>query len=902
MGLQKTQNSSPSERSIQTLVASLGSLLKAFLFSCEEKEPTLPAIFRPIRYTTVMPFDLLKNDEENSSAEDVSALMAAQLAPYIKESDRANTFVRFPKEMAERLPDGESPLTAEEKAENFLFAFGFSDFLLEIDPHATNLFLYHRKAPMPLADLEEFNEENGKDNYHTSYQKHINRVIEEKNDRLNPHLGTDLYRPYRLPPIKEAYPVELHPVGKKKDIASCENILLVGLGGLGAQSVDMAFSTLSEGAPKWDLNLSAMVFDTDYRDMEKIGSASSFFLKTTPYFSEMLERMPQGFLSELYGEQASLELTQTLRRTRDYSTRKKSQITFFYNVNRTDFYEKLEKTVADHIRRSKGKNHTVYFVTSLAGSFGSGALLPITYTLRKIFREMGVSVESHALFLQPSLFHGVCEHFPDQKRRMDANAYATLREIDSIRKNANALALGHSATAVKMKIGHPELSPLGVLYDSENDLFGDNGKKAFENIYFIDTTVRQNRFTDLVPITADTLKLLIGGIGKPESDVTPLEDGSMEKEPHIFTLSFSKLAYPYEKTAKYILNTLTLSDLEAAVNTPIEELSAKTEEAITAYVMELKHSLTQVISRYVKKTKPNFDRLPLAPRVGFFSSHEKKEAAKERVLTLSHKAKDAIEAFYQDLLHFLYRVVHYQEPCFEGASFLRLAIYLLESTLLNEKNGRMPREILQLFKRLTEELEKQRESHNMGELENRAFYLRGIPEALMQMGDGSPSARYEGKTAKLEKSYYHSQGALRFVQFQNLSLPQYMAEKTDPHLDSAILLNDAEKLGEGMEQEATKALITLAFGKLIKTLEAYAEIYRSMLSELSSFVDNTQSALQKSLSLDSTRYVHYVKAEEKDFEEAYENYLAKRIPKESLDGSKALTQSFIEIAKKKRPL
>jgi hypothetical protein len=77
----------------------------------------------------------------------------------------------------------------------------------------------------------------------------------------------------------------------------------------------------------------------------------------------------------------------------------------------------------------------VYVAGSVAGGMGAGALLDLAYIIREELRrlgDLGESSEVHAMLLLPDAFYGI-EH-----PRNQANAYATLREI-------NALMLGEAA-------------------------------------------------------------------------------------------------------------------------------------------------------------------------------------------------------------------------------------------------------------------------------------------------------------------------------------------------------------------------------------------------------------------------------------------------------------------------
>ncbi|MFZ4850830.1 MAG: tubulin-like doman-containing protein [Caldilinea sp.] len=77
----------------------------------------------------------------------------------------------------------------------------------------------------------------------------------------------------------------------------------------------------------------------------------------------------------------------------------------------------------------------VYVVSSIAGGMGAGALVDLAYLLREELQKLGTLGESssiHAMLLLPGAFYGI------EDQRKQANAYATLREI-------NALMLGDAS-------------------------------------------------------------------------------------------------------------------------------------------------------------------------------------------------------------------------------------------------------------------------------------------------------------------------------------------------------------------------------------------------------------------------------------------------------------------------
>lgn len=106
----------------------------------------------------------------------------------------------------------------------------------------------------------------------------------------------------------------------------------------------------------------------------------------------------------------------------------------------------------------------VYIVGSVAGGMGAGALLDLAYIIREELKNLGDLGESssmHAMLLLPGAFYGI------EDQRKQANAYATLREI-------NALMLGEASFNSSYPNGRridsslPPFTDVG-LYDGVNE-------------------------------------------------------------------------------------------------------------------------------------------------------------------------------------------------------------------------------------------------------------------------------------------------------------------------------------------------------------------------------------------------------------------------------------------------
>jgi len=106
----------------------------------------------------------------------------------------------------------------------------------------------------------------------------------------------------------------------------------------------------------------------------------------------------------------------------------------------------------------------VYLVGSIAGGMGAGAVIDLAYLIREELQKLGTLGESssiHAMLLLPGAFYGI------EGQRNQANAYATLREI-------NALMLGEAT----FNSGYPSVRRIDsalppfkdvALYDGVNE-------------------------------------------------------------------------------------------------------------------------------------------------------------------------------------------------------------------------------------------------------------------------------------------------------------------------------------------------------------------------------------------------------------------------------------------------
>ena len=242
--------------------------------------------------------------------------------------------------------------------------------------------------------------------------------------------------------------------------------VLIGLGGFGCRAVSADYERIDRG------RIVALGFDRDPVDYERIKSKNElpmFYIE--PYDPTVPDSIP--------GTIDWFPLDKNGAFPREFgmeNTRASGRLCVEMCCDRLGgFLQFIEK---EAVTGHEPETYNVIIVTSLAGSTGSGAALPLALRIKERFLQIGKQAKIYGLFILPETILDLWPGF-DYRRMtaMYANAYAAIKEIRTI----NRICLSDVPPALKGKVS------VGDLFDSERDA-GDSSKIPFDCIRFFRPT------------------------------------------------------------------------------------------------------------------------------------------------------------------------------------------------------------------------------------------------------------------------------------------------------------------------------------------------------------------------------------------------------------------------------
>ena len=268
-----------------------------------------------------------------------------------------------------------------------------------------------------------------------------------------------------------------------------KNILLIGVGGTGSNAVDMLYRKIATLGQNADNKITALVFDTDKGDMEKISSATVIPMADNRLVGSICDSIGAECLREWFPfDNESVRAQEMIRGASQW--RKKSFLAFVNLMNKPQLRSAFHNAMDDMRDSNPTSSYEIYTIASIAGGTGSGSFIPITlYAKRYIKDHLGKDVQSSAVLACPDIY-GDVQTSLDNKTKVYSNAYAILRELNAI----NLVTHGYNAQSANAKDHHPpvrfrighETSPVGLLFDASNPMFWEPAAAPFNKVFLLD--------------------------------------------------------------------------------------------------------------------------------------------------------------------------------------------------------------------------------------------------------------------------------------------------------------------------------------------------------------------------------------------------------------------------------
>ncbi len=265
-----------------------------------------------------------------------------------------------------------------------------------------------------------------------------------------------------------------------------KNILLIGIGGTGSSAVDILYKKINELGQQNDNNITAIVFDTDTGDVEKIENAMPISMADPASVGTICDRVGREYIREWFPcDDKAIRAQEMIRGAAQW--RKKSYLAFLNVMNKANkrgaFVRALEQMTID-----PSASCEVYIIASIAGGTGSGSFIPLALFVRRYLRrQLGKSPIINAMIALPDIFAE--KQTRDNKIKVYANAYAILRELNAINLVCRSYNEGkqlRKKSPIRFKIGNINEPNVGLLFDASNPMFWTPEAAPFNQIFLLD--------------------------------------------------------------------------------------------------------------------------------------------------------------------------------------------------------------------------------------------------------------------------------------------------------------------------------------------------------------------------------------------------------------------------------
>ncbi|SMF17816.1 tubulin-like doman-containing protein [Desulfovibrio gilichinskyi] len=276
--------------------------------------------------------------------------------------------------------------------------------------------------------------------------------------------------------------------------------LLIGLGGIGSQVVDMIYGKIPSSMHD---RIAVHAFDTNINDIDKCSNLRNLITQTSTNWTvgNYLE-IADNSVNEWFPSEVR-ELKRKLLTDGAGQVRCVSRLAYRASIDDGKL-EKLRSQIRD-IFQARGDRAMpsvrVMIVTSLGGGTGSGIFLQTAMYVRDIltheFHKNAVLVRGAFLLPDPLIQSGVLDK--NHHENVRANAYASLKELNAITINAGADSDKHSGATIELEYKPRQVDINGrqshvvtdmnlpfdfcFLYDFENE--------RGENLKYLDNYINQ---------------------------------------------------------------------------------------------------------------------------------------------------------------------------------------------------------------------------------------------------------------------------------------------------------------------------------------------------------------------------------------------------------------------------
>jgi len=315
-------------------------------------------------------------------------------------------------------------------------------------------------------------------------------------------------------------------------------ILLIGIGQFGCAVAD----TFSRACRPEDGPIRILAIDSDARTAEQVQSAPVLSFAYPCRIADVINEVDTDLLKTWFPcdrDNDCVEYFETMSMNEGANQwRMKGLLSFYYFLSKQKNRQQLLDQVRDIMKPGEEPPASVEIITvaSLSGGTGSALYLPLTLYLKKLFRDYGIAnVTARACLALPDL----CEETMtrEQQIKARANAYASLRELNAVTRNALGLSEPFS-----FRIGCEEDPVFGLLYDAEDPAFREADALPFRQAYLFRRIPGVNSMSGQISFLADAVR----SICNEQPPTLPKNEGIYAG------ISLTKTVFPAEEFVSYI--------------------------------------------------------------------------------------------------------------------------------------------------------------------------------------------------------------------------------------------------------------------------------------------------------------------------------------------------------------
>ncbi len=231
--------------------------------------------------------------------------------------------------------------------------------------------------------------------------------------------------------------------------------------------------------------------------------------------------------------------------------RAKGALAFISYLANSENKEKFEIALDSFVESVDSETElNVFIATSLCGGTGSGAFILVSlYVKQYLENKTGRKVNVNAFLLCSDIYENQLSQ--EQMVKASANAYAALREINAINTVCFGNDVQENCFSVNFKLGSKKDNAMGLLFDSEDEDFQCETAAPFHRIYLFEKQLGRQSIGAHEEMVADVISLMgcqdfLQGWEKDYGI-------AVEKDAIYRSVSLTKVKYPKESVAKYIV-------------------------------------------------------------------------------------------------------------------------------------------------------------------------------------------------------------------------------------------------------------------------------------------------------------------------------------------------------------